>query len=107
MMELGFLTKFPEVRSAVLGDLAGGFHDAHREQDGESIAAVMGFLSATLGEAGIELGLGALRRTTVAGPGRGWVVLVRDEAVLTACVEPPRALAAMEKALETSFVGKE
>jgi hypothetical protein len=102
MRDLQQFASLPGVRSAVLGDLGGTFVDAVREPDGETVAAVTGFLSTTLVGAGEQLGLGALRRVTLAGAARAWVVVVEDGSVLAASVEPPGAVAAVEKSLETS-----
>jgi hypothetical protein len=106
MSELAQIASLPDVKSAVLGDLAGGFHDAVREQDGETVAAVMGFVSSALARAGEELGLGALRRVAVASEARGCLVVLRGHRVVTACVEPGKALAALEKVLDASSNGK-
>ena len=64
MADLATIAKIPHVSSAVLGDLTGGFFDAIREPDGESVAAVAGFLSANFAQAGERLGLGTLGRIT-------------------------------------------
>jgi hypothetical protein len=106
MSDLAVIAGLPQVRSAVLGDLAGAFLDAVREPDGETVAAVAGFLASVLVEAGEHLGLGALQRATVAGAGSGHVIAVQGGSVLIAVVEPPGALAAVEKALETSLHGR-
>jgi predicted regulator of Ras-like GTPase activity (Roadblock/LC7/MglB family) len=106
MSNLAIIAKLPEVKSAVLGDLAGGFLDAVREQDGETVAAVMGFVSSSLVQAGDQLGLGALRRISVAGEARACLVVVQTDSVITACVEPAKSLAAVEKVLDTSVQGK-
>ncbi len=106
MSDLTAIAKIPDVKSAVLGDLAGGFHDAVREQDGESLAAVMGFVSSALVLAGDQLGLGALRRITIAGEARGCVVLVVGNSVTSAWVEPAKSLAAVEKVLDSAAEGK-
>ena len=45
MADLASIARIPNVASAVLGDLAGGFYDAIREADGESVASVTGFIS--------------------------------------------------------------
>jgi predicted regulator of Ras-like GTPase activity (Roadblock/LC7/MglB family) len=102
MTDLSTLAKLPDVKSAVLGDLGGGYRDAYREQDGETIAAVMGFVSSALTQVGDELGIGALRRIAVAAEPVACVVVVQEDAVLTASIEPARSLAAVEKALDTA-----
>lgn len=106
MRDLHAIAKLPDVRSAVRGDLAGAFLDAVREQDGETIAAVMGFVSSALVEAGDRLGLGPLRRIAVGGEARGCVILVEGQQVIAAAVEPGRAVAAVEKVLENAVDGK-
>ncbi|BDG04657.1 hypothetical protein [Anaeromyxobacter oryzae] len=106
MSELALIAGLPEVRSAVLGDVGGTFLDALREEDGETVAAVAGFVVTSLLEAGEHLGLGALQRITFAGANRAHVLAVRGGSVLTAAVEPAAAHAGVEKALETSLQGR-
>jgi predicted regulator of Ras-like GTPase activity (Roadblock/LC7/MglB family) len=101
MRDLEQVASLPGVRSAVLGDLGGALVNAVRDTDGETVAAVTGFLSTTLVHVGEQLGLGTLRRATIASPSRAWVVVVQGGTVIAACVEPPGALAAVEKGLET------
>jgi hypothetical protein len=102
MADLGTIARIPSVASAVLGDLAGGFYDAIREGDGESVASVTAFVSSALVSAGEELGLGALRRVAVAGERRALVVVVVAQSVITARVEPAAALSAVERALDAA-----
>jgi predicted regulator of Ras-like GTPase activity (Roadblock/LC7/MglB family) len=103
MADLALVTSLPEVKGVVLGDLEGVFHDAVNEDDGESIAAVMGFVCAAVLQAGETLGLGTLHRLSLSGPSRASVVLVDGQQVISAAVEPPKALAAVEKALDSSL----
>ena len=107
MADLALVTSLPEVKGVVLGDLEGTFHDAVNEDDGESIAAVMGFVCATVVQAGESLGLGALQRVSLSGPTRASVLLVQGNSVISAAVEPARALGAVEKALDSSLLEKE
>lgn len=107
MSNLALIAKVPDVKGAVLGDLAGSFLDAVREPDGETIAAVMGFMATLLIQAGDHLGLGTLRGVSLSGPGSARVVAVRDGVVIAASVEPARSLAAVEKALEGALQGRE
>lgn len=102
MSDLSVIANLKGVKGAVLGDLAGGFHDAMGELDGEAVAAVMGFVASALGQAGEALGLGSLLRISVASEERGCLVLIRGSSVVTARVEPGRALAALEKVLDAS-----
>ena len=106
MFDLALIGGVPGVRSAVLGDLSGGYLDALREPDGEGVAAVMGFPSSAMAQAGDQLGLGDLRRISFAGVGTACVVTLAGASVMTARIEPARSLAAVEKALETSLLGK-
>jgi hypothetical protein len=103
MAMLETISKFQGVRSAVLGDLDGAYLDAVREPAGESIAAEMGFLAASLLEAGELLGLGALGTAALAGPAHASLVVVRGRSVVTARVEPVKALPLVEKAVDTSI----
>ncbi len=106
MSDLATIANLPDVKSAVLGDLTGGFHDAVREQDGETVAAVMGFVSSAMVQAGEELGLGALRRISVAGEARACVVAIQGDRVITAWIEPGKSLVSVEKLLDTSVQRK-
>ncbi|MFL5261567.1 MAG: roadblock/LC7 domain-containing protein [Anaeromyxobacteraceae bacterium] len=106
MSSLSFVSKLPDVRGAVLGDLAGVFLDAVREPDGETIAAVTGFLATAMAQSGDLLGLGALRRIAVSSAKRASLVVVEGPHVLAAQVEPPRSLGAVEKQIETSIAGQ-
>jgi predicted regulator of Ras-like GTPase activity (Roadblock/LC7/MglB family) len=106
MSALSTIAQLPAVRGAVLGDLTGVFLDAVREPDGETIAAVMGFVASALVQAGDLLGLGTLRRIAVSGETRASLVVLDGKHVLSAQVEPPRSLTAVEKHVETSIPGQ-
>jgi len=106
MSAFSTIAGLPEVRSAVLGDLGGAFLDAVREPDGETVAAVTGYLASLLVQAGEQLGLGSLRRLSVSGEKRALLVVVDGRHLVAAQVDPPRALAAVEKLVETSFPGQ-
>ena len=103
MSNLEAMAKIPGVKSAVLGDLEGTFLDGVRVADGEALAAEMGFVASTLNEAGEVLGVGGLATVAIASGARACLVVVRGSSVITAQVEPARALASVEKAVETSF----
>jgi predicted regulator of Ras-like GTPase activity (Roadblock/LC7/MglB family) len=107
MSDLVTIANLQGVRGAVRGDLAGAFHDAVREQDGETIAAVMGFVSSAVIQAGEQLGLGALRRISISGETTGCVVAVEGDSVVTAWVAPGKPLATVEKFLEARARGRE
>jgi predicted regulator of Ras-like GTPase activity (Roadblock/LC7/MglB family) len=102
MADLATVARIPNVAGAVLGDAEGGFHDAIREADGESVASVAAFAAIALRQAGEELGIGALRRIAVVGEKRGMIIAVAAGTLLTARVDPVAALAAVEKALDAS-----
>ncbi|HTT70326.1 MAG TPA: hypothetical protein VMG32_03810 [Anaeromyxobacteraceae bacterium] len=106
MSALSTIVKLPEVRGAVLGDLTGVFLDAVREKDGESIAAVMGFVASALVQAGEQLGLGTLRRAALCGDARAALLVLDKKHVLTLKVEPAKALPGVEKHVETSIPGQ-
>jgi predicted regulator of Ras-like GTPase activity (Roadblock/LC7/MglB family) len=103
MANLNAIASLPDVGSAVLGDLEGGLVDAVRESDGETVAAVMGFVASHLIEAGDHLGLGPLQSAAVAGPVGGRVIAVHAGAVIAAVVPSVRSLAAVERAIEASL----
>lgn len=102
MMDLARIAKIPNVASAVLGDLSGGFYDAIREADGESVAAVTGFISTSIGQAGDQLGLGVLARVSLAGATRACVIAIDGGTVVNIGVAPPGSLPAVERALDTT-----
>jgi len=106
MSALSTISKLPEVRGAVLGELGGAFLEAVREPEGEAIAAVTGFVASALAEAGDLLGLGRLRRIAVGGETRASLLVLDGEHVLAARVEPPGSLAAVEKHVENSIAGQ-
>lgn len=106
MSALSLIAKVPEVRSAVLGDLAGALLDAVREPDGETVAAVIGFATSALAQAGEQLGLGALRRFSAGGERHAFMVVVDGSSVVAASIEPAKSLAAVEKFVETSVPGQ-
>jgi hypothetical protein len=100
MSDLDLMALLPDVSSALMGDLSGGHLESVRESDPEAVAAVVGFIGTTLGDLGEQLGLGPLRSVSVAAASRARVILLRSHTILSATVEPGRALGAVEKALE-------
>jgi hypothetical protein len=102
MIDLARIAKIPNVASAVLGDLTGGFYDAIREGDGESVAAVTGFISTSIGQAGEQLGLGALWRVSLAGATRACLIAIEGGTVVTIGVAPPGSLPSVERALDST-----
>jgi hypothetical protein len=100
MSEIEELLRFPEVKSAVVCDFSGAYHDAFQETDGEAIAGIVGFVALTVIQLGEHLGLGELLSIAIATPSRGRVIVRRGDLVLTGCVEPARALPTVVRALE-------
>lgn len=103
MADLASVAKIPNVASAVLADANGGFHDAIREQDGESVASVAAFVNTGLTQAGEELGLGVLRRVAIAGAKRALLVATAGGVLVIARVDPVAALATVERAFDASL----
>jgi hypothetical protein len=99
LANLSLVASLPGVKSAVLGDNRGGFLEAFRENDAETVAAVTGFMTSALHPIGEELSLGGLTRVSSTGPSRAWLVAVFAEAALSIAVEPPSALSSVERAL--------
>lgn len=100
------IAKLPEVKSAVVSDRNGSVLEVLREKEGESVAAVIGFLSSTIAEAGSHLGLGILRRISYTGPKRGAVVAVASSELVAAFVEPASSLPSVETLLAGSLEQK-
>ena len=105
MADLASVARIPNVASAVLADATGGFHDAVREPDGESVASVAAFVTTSLIQAGEELGLGSLRRVAIAGEKRALLIAAAGGALVVARVDPVAALATVERAFDAS-IGK-
>lgn len=105
MADLASVAKIPNVASAVLADGDGGFHDAIREPDGESVASVAAFVTTSLTQAGNELGLGTLRRVAIGGQKRALLVAAAGGVLVIARVDPVAALATVERAFDAT-VGK-
>lgn len=106
MPDLAFVTSLPEVRGAVLGDVGGAFHDAVEVGDAEAVAAVSGFVSSLFIHAGDHLGLGQLRRVSIASEARACLMLLEADAVTTVFVDKARALAAVERSLDAAVQGQ-
>ena len=100
MADLSTIAGVPGVKSAVLSDRNGGFIDALRESDPESVSAVTAFMTDALGPIGEGLGLGPLTRLAFTGPTRAWLVVLHGQVVLSVAVEPPTAFSSVERALD-------
>ncbi len=100
MSDIEELLRFPEVKSAVLCDFSGRYHDGFQEEDGESVAGIIGFLAGRVIEAGDQLGLGDLRSISISAAAVGRVIVRRGDLVLSGTIEPVRALPTITRALE-------
>ena len=107
MPDLALITSIPEVRSGVLSDPTGALLDSFNEPDGESVAAVIGFLANTMGQAGEQLGLGQLERISCSSEQQACVLVVEPTSIACAFVESPRALPAVERTLDGAQQGHE
>jgi hypothetical protein len=63
-------------------------------------------VASTLTQAGEQLGLGTLRRAALLGEVRASLLVLDKKHVLTLKIEPPKALPAVEKQVETSIPGQ-
>ncbi len=106
MSELTAIARLPQVKSAVLSDAAGGLVDVLRNSDGESVAAVMGFVTTALVQAGEHLGLGRLRKVTCVGGARACLVEARGGSILTAFVDPATSISMVEEVLDVAREGR-
>lgn len=80
---LKVISELPGVESSVLGDADGGLIDALDEPDGEATAAVAGFTTHKLSEAGEILGLGPLESVNVQSSRAGSAVIHTGRSLLT------------------------
>lgn len=104
-MDLSAIASVPEVKTVVLCDRSGALLQSVNEGDPESAAAVVGFLAASLGAVGEEVGLGPLYRLSVAGAVRATLVMVLVDSVLSTTIEPSSAFPAVEHAVDTILQG--
>lgn len=105
MVDLSRFADVPEVKSLVVGDPGGLFLDGFDEPDGESVAAIMGFMSTAIRQVGDQLGLGGLRRVFLVSQSESCVITVQADSVITAYVDPSKSMAAIEKKLDTVIQG--
>ncbi len=103
MKNFNMIAKFPEVIGAVLSDSSGALVDCVGAFDGEVAGAVHSFSSKALSQAGETLGLGALQKAVITGPGKVCIVSIHDDEVLGVYVDPSKPLGTVEKKLETAI----
>lgn len=106
MLELASIASLPEVKSAVRAHPSGALLDSVRDGDPESTAAVAGFLTTVLGEAGDLVGLGTFRRTAVSGTKGASYIVAQADSVVVARIEPATSVGAFERLVEAALQGK-
>jgi predicted regulator of Ras-like GTPase activity (Roadblock/LC7/MglB family) len=94
------VAKFPEVLAVVLSDSSGALLDASGDVDGETAAAITAVAARALSTVGEQLGVGALKRTSIVGPGLALVLVTNDQEVAGIYVDSSKPLAAFEKRLD-------
>jgi hypothetical protein len=103
MTDLETVASVAGVSAAVLGDLEGTFLGALRTNEGETIAAEMGFVGSSFLEIGELLGLGALGTFSLSGRAQACLLVVRPQSLITALITPPQSLGPVERAVDTAF----
>jgi predicted regulator of Ras-like GTPase activity (Roadblock/LC7/MglB family) len=94
------IAKFPEVIAVVLSDVSGALLEATGDVDGEAAGAVNAVALRSLNAIGEQLGIGALKRASITGPGLACVLATNDQEVVGLYVDPSRPLGAFEKKLD-------
>lgn len=102
MVEPSVLMKLPEIQRSVRASMDGALLGSTGDVDAESAAEVSAFLATTMAEAGEQFGLGALRWISVAGASQALVFALKEDAVFMGYVDPPKSLAAVERALDAA-----
>ncbi len=100
MKNFGLIAKSPEVVGAVVSDFSGALLESSGNIDPEGTAAVLAYTSQALGQAGEQLGLGALTRAVVVGPGKTGIVTLLQDGVLGVYIDPTKSTANFEKKLD-------
>jgi hypothetical protein len=103
MTELESIATIDGVSAAVLGDLQGTFLGALRTNDGETIAAEMGFVGSSFLEIGELLGLGPLSTFSLSGRAQACLLVVRPQSLITALIKPPQSLGLVERTVGNAF----
>lgn len=87
----------------MLGSLSGAVYEVVNEPDGEAIAALVGFTSTLLGDAGTTMGLGELRRFHISGPEASRLVTIVQSKALSLSLVPNKSAAAVAKRLDADL----
>jgi predicted regulator of Ras-like GTPase activity (Roadblock/LC7/MglB family) len=91
------VAKFPEVIGAALTDSSGMLIECAGQMDGEVAGAVHAFTARALSQAGEVLGLSSFERATLVGGKSVCVVVVHENSVLGAEIDPSKPLSVVEK----------
>jgi len=91
------LLELPEVKSFIIGNTEGSLLRTENEPDGESIAAVMGFMWNTITEPGEMLGLGAPRYLSFQSSSQAYMVINTKQTKLVTISLAPSALTIQNK----------
>lgn len=94
------ITTIAEVKSVVTCDLDGALSEATVDLDGETTAAISGFVTKAMTQVGDRVGTGALQRITISGKTKAAIITVVDEGLLTVFVDPSKPTAPIEKKLD-------
>ncbi len=101
MSKLSIFTNMPEVKSVVVGDTDGALVEEKNEPDGESIAAIFGYLCNEINQCGEMMGFGSAKRITVSGgQGESSVLILRDNRIWTISLHAGKPIAPFEKKLD-------
>lgn len=95
------MARLPEVTAWVLSEASGALVESGGDIDGEATGAVVAVALRGLAEIGQHLGIGSLKRASLAGSGWSSVWAVHDQEVLGVYVDPSKPLSAFEKKLDT------
>lgn len=96
MVNTSAIRNLKEVRGTVVGNTAGALLEAFEEPDGEAVAAVTGFATHRLSEAGAQLGLGTLANLTTTGGQGAFLVAIQDDTVVSVRVDPTASMNPLE-----------
>jgi predicted regulator of Ras-like GTPase activity (Roadblock/LC7/MglB family) len=103
MTDLETVANVAGVSAAVLGDLEGTFLGALGTNEGETIAAEMGFVGSSFLEVGELLGLGTLSTLSLSGRSQACLLVVRPQSLITALIALPQSLGLVERTVGTAF----
>jgi len=103
MINLSMLTKFPEVKSAIIADHRGMLLESAGHSDANQQASALGAMASAMAHAGEQLGAGPLQRFIVTGTATASIAIVAQDAIVGAFVDPNKPIATVEKILDTAL----